>query len=280
MLAHNPLPPGFGGLGDSFTDEYEFYKLRNTARNYVEQLDAADIAYYGPFSETARPDLRAQGFAFNWGLSGATSANLAQEVQGLLPQVESGQVQFVTILIGGNDFESGVVASHPRTVLSNLPPVVLSSIQTAVGQILAASPTVKIAVSTLEELEETPRLEGRVSSGQVGSGILRLADQEQDVVNAGLRRMANHNSRIVIADFESQLEVVSSEPFLTVGDVEVSTTTTGTDPHNLFLSDGEHIGTIEQGLFGNVFIDAINSKFGTHFADLTDAQILATAGLS
>ena len=70
---HKPLPPGFGGLGDSFTDEYEFAKGRNFALNYVEQLAQANIGYFGPFTQTPRPDLRGAGYAYDWGLSGATS---------------------------------------------------------------------------------------------------------------------------------------------------------------------------------------------------------------
>ena len=109
---------------------------------------------------------------------------------------------------------------------------------------------------------------------------MRLADQEQDVVNADIRKMAKHNSRIVAVDFEAQLMSVESQPVLTVGDVNVNTTTYGDDPHNLFISDGEHIGTIEQGLWGNLIVNAIDGKFGVNIPDLTNAQILAAAGLS
>jgi hypothetical protein len=137
-----------------------------------------------------------------------------------------------------------------------------------------------VVLNTLQDLEATPRLEGLVSDGSVTEATLGLADIEQDVVNADMRAEARHNSRVAVADFQSQLDAVESSPTLTIGDQTINTTTTGSAPENLFLPDGEHPGTVEQGLMANTFINAINKKFGTTFADLTDAQILATAGLS
>jgi hypothetical protein len=280
FLSHAPLPLGFGALGDSFTDEYQFVQVLSSARNFVEQLAEAGVAYFGKFTTTARPSIRGAGYAFDWGFGGATSSDMAEEVAGLAPQVAAGKVSYVSILMGGNDFEHAIIARHPKQLLRRLPAQVFSRIQAGVDTLLAASPNVKIAISTLEELEETPSKQALVAQGRVTERVLRLADQEQDVVNADIRRMAKHDSRIVAVDFEAQLNSVSSQSTLNIGDVTVSTTTIGNDPHNLFLANGEHIGTIEQGLWGNLIISAVDDKFGDDFPLLTTAQILGAAGLS
>jgi hypothetical protein len=268
-------------LGDSFTDEYEFARgARSHALNFVEQLAQAGDAYFGKFTTTPRSDFRGPGYAFDWGLGGATSFDMAEEVAGLAPQVAAGQVSYVSILMGGNDFEDALVSSDPKTQLERLPPVVFSNIEAGIQTLLAASPNVKIAISTLEELEDTPSQQDLVAAGDITERELVLADQEQDVVNADIEKMAKHNPRIVAVDFEAQLAAVSSQPELTVGDVEVSTTTVGNNPTNLFVNDGEHIGTIEQGLWGNLILSAVDSKFGADFSLLTTTQILGAAGLS
>ena len=157
---------------------------------------------------------------------------------------------------------------------------VIARITPAVSDLLAASPTVRVVLGNLEELEETPSKVALVTSGQTPASTLVLADQQQAIVNSALASMARHSSRIAVANFEGQLNSVCSAPTYTVGDVTLNTTTIGQDPHNLFLSDGEHIGTIEQGLLANVFITTIDTKFSVGLPTLTTAQILATAGLT
>jgi len=277
--AHASSTPVCGVLGDSFSNEYEFYQGRINMRNFVEQLASAGIANFGTFS-TRGSSTHGPGYANDWAANGVTSADLARQVQGLLPAVASSSVQYVTLFIGGNDFEHACVASNPQAAMSGLASTIIGRIQTTVSQLLAASPTVKIVLCTLEELEETPRLENLVQQGVIRQKTLVLADQQQGFVNAALKSMTRHSSRVAIADFESQLNAVSAQPTFTVGDFTVNTTTTGQNPGNLFLNDSEHIGTIEQGLLANLFVNAIDSKFAVNIPTLTTAQILATAGVA
>src|SRR5262245_64938796 len=68
---------GIGVLGDSYSDEYQFYPPdRSTARNWVEILAAARVLDFGRFSTTGRGEPRNQGFAYNWARSDATTADL------------------------------------------------------------------------------------------------------------------------------------------------------------------------------------------------------------
>ena len=280
LRVHQPPPPGFGAIGDSDTAAYQLAKgFPTTAYNFVEQLSMANIAYFGPYSTRPHRDGLA-GYAYDVGFGGATSANMAQQVSNLLPAIRNGDLQYVTIMLGGNDFENALLAAHPKAALRALPSVVWSNLLAGINQLQAADPNLRIAVSTLYPIEDEPDKIALVQNGVIGGATLRLADQEQDIVNAQIRRLARHNSNIVCVDFESQFQAIESQPTYTLGDVTVTTTTTGSDPHNFWLKDGEHYGTIEQGLWGNLIVDSINAKFGTTFSDLSIARILGAAGLT
>ena len=68
-------PTGIGILGDSYSDEYQFYGPdRSTSRNWAEILSAMRGLDFGRFTDTSRGEPRNQGFAFNWARSDATTA--------------------------------------------------------------------------------------------------------------------------------------------------------------------------------------------------------------
>src|SRR3954449_7451952 len=59
-------PGGIGVLGDSYSDEYEFYPPdRTTARNWVEILAATRGLDFGRFGDESRGEPRNRGFAYN-----------------------------------------------------------------------------------------------------------------------------------------------------------------------------------------------------------------------
>src|SRR3954467_5173300 len=66
--------PSIGVLGDSYSDEYQFYPPdRSTAQNWVEILARARGLNFGRYSAYSRGEPRNQGFEFNWARSDATS---------------------------------------------------------------------------------------------------------------------------------------------------------------------------------------------------------------
>src|SRR6188474_2963230 len=68
---------GIGVLGDSYSDEYQFYPPdRSTARNWVEILAATRGLDFGRFGDEGRGEPRNQGFAYNWARSDATTEDL------------------------------------------------------------------------------------------------------------------------------------------------------------------------------------------------------------
>ena len=68
---------GIGVLGDSYSDEYQFYPPhRSTARNWVEILAETRGLNFGRFSPRSRGEPRNQGYEYNWARSDATTDDL------------------------------------------------------------------------------------------------------------------------------------------------------------------------------------------------------------
>src|SRR5215831_19716891 len=106
---------GIGVLGDSYSDEYQFYPPhRSTARNWVEILATTRGLNFGRFSTASRGEPRNQGYEYNWARSDATTDDLIATGQhtGLAAQVARGEVSVVVIFIGGNDFIYALAANH------------------------------------------------------------------------------------------------------------------------------------------------------------------------
>src|SRR3954454_21544701 len=88
--AHAGWRGGIGVLGDSYSDEYQFYPPhRSAGRNWVEILAATRGLNFGTFSTASRGEPRNQGFAYNWARSEATTDDLiaAGQHTGLAQQV-------------------------------------------------------------------------------------------------------------------------------------------------------------------------------------------------
>jgi len=268
-----PLPPGFGAIGDSDTQQYTVQGFTSTAFNYVDQLSKAGIAYFGPNQPP-------YGLEYDWGAGGATSSDMTEQVNGLLPEIKNGDLQYVTIMLGGNDFEDALLDTHAKTELQRLPSIVWKNVLSGIQELQAADPNLRIALSTLYPIEDEPDKQALVANGTIEMSTLKLADVEQNIVNADIRHLAKQDHNVVAVDFDIQMAAIESTPSYTIGDVVVNTRKAGNSPWNFWLKDGEHYGTIEQGLWANLILSSINTRFGTTFAQLTNAQILDIAGLS
>src|SRR5947209_1939680 len=107
---------GIGVIGDSYSDEYQFYPPdRSTARNWVEILAATRGLDFGAFTRRSRGEPRNQGFAYNWARSDAATDDMIRSGQhtGLAAQVASGKVKLVCMIIGGNDFINAMKKPNP-----------------------------------------------------------------------------------------------------------------------------------------------------------------------
>ena len=279
-----------GSLGDSYTDEYRFYPPDRThAQNWVQQLAENHRASFGTFTTKSRGTPRNQGYADDWALSGATTADLPAQTAGL---AAAGRIDVATILIGGDDFLDLLEAdaAAPTADASQLAAItaagqaVVANIETAVTTILAASPTVRVVVATLPPVSELPLIAEAEAAGTAAgfpgaAALVNAADAAEVQVNAAVTAFAATTPRTTIADFAAAAAAFTS-PTYTLGRFKIDTSTPGNKPRDLFLADGVHPGTVAQGVLANTFVAAIDTSFGQTIKPLTAHQIAVDAHLT
>jgi len=281
-----PPSRSVGALGDSFTDEYEFYPPdRSRARNWVEILSATHRLNFGRFSTISRGEPRDQGFAFNWARSDATSSDLIQnQLPGLAAQVARGQVRYAWIFTGGNDFlfflrDAQLSTATPMPeLLASLAQVeqrAEANFSTAVNVLLASSPKVRLVVATVPDVALLPVVVQGANSTQ-SRAIVAATSQAIETYNAHIRGIAAGSNRIALVDLASESSLLLSLKSSSVafGGITLDLTTPGDDYHHFFLADGIHIGTVGQGLIADAFLEAIDTHFNASIPLLSDHQIV------
>ncbi len=187
--AHPHRAPTMGVVGDSLSDEYRFYPPnRSQARNWVELLGAKHVLNFGAYTLRSRGEPRDAGFAFNWAECATTSDMVANQLPGLLPQVQSGRVQMVTVLIGDDDFgnflqQAPALASDPQALMAKLTEVTATAeanFDGSVNAILGANPNVKVVVGTIFDITKTPAVEGPLAAFGPGAAT-SASDQPGDL---------------------------------------------------------------------------------------------------
>jgi hypothetical protein len=291
LPSHSGLPNlTVGALGDSYSDEYQFYPPNQSqARNWVEVLDATQPrVHFGPFTTQDQGEPRHQGFAFNWARGGATSDDMVRnQLPGLAAQVHAGQVKYVDIFIGSNDFSNFLIdvahgqikLSQAMARLSRIEARAERNFLAAVNRLLAANPQVKIVVTTMFDLSLLPQIAelrnpaARSLFGAVSEAIGRF--------NATVRSTATGNARVtlvdlagMVADWAHQADAAGMVPF---GSMAINWSHTGNEFHHFWVADGVHFGTVAQGAIANAFIDAVDAAFGAKLTELAPSQIIRFA---
>ncbi len=283
-----------GTLGDSYTDEYQFYPPDRThARNWVEILASTKQAGFGPFTTASRGEPRDQGFATNWARSDATSGDMiANQLPGLARQVAGGGIAYVSIFVGGIDFlrylrgvAAGGVLPAPDVAAAQLAQIeatAQANLDTAVGTLLAANPNVKVVVATVPALSQAPIVRALATTPEA-QALVAAADQGIAQYNAHLHAVEATNPRVALSDLAAATAIVagaggggSSVPF---GGTTISLTTSSNDYRSLVLADGLHVGTVAQGVVADNFLQAIHVKFAARVRILSQPQIVALAAL-
>jgi hypothetical protein len=285
-LSNTPLALGpVGALGDSYTDEYQFYPPDQTfARNWVEILHATREVTFGPFSLKSRGEPRNQGFAYNWARSNATSVDMIQnQLPGLTQQVANGQIRYVSIFIGGNDFlhlldgvESGLIPpALALPALEQTTAVLEANFATAVKTILAANPNVFVVAFNLPDVSLLP-LARELATTPQAQLLLKATSQAIQQYNASIAAVAATSPRIAEVDLAGITAQLASSPTGTAsfGGQTISLTTAGNDYHDFFLADGIHIGTIGQGIIADEFALTVDSHFGGQLFPPTPQEIV------
>ena len=283
-VRNTPVPLGpFGTLGDSYTDEYRFYTPdRSTARNWVDILHTQRLVSFGPFSTISRGAPREQGYAYNWAQSGATSTDMINDqLPGLTAQVAKGEIRYATMLIGGNDYldvvegaAAGLIPpQNVGAVLTQTTTQAIQNVETAVGTLLAASPTVKLVMFTID-VTDLP-ISHLVASTPQGQQLIAATGQAVDVFNAAIKQIAaSQPSRIALVDLQGLVQQVGSSPTGTIdfGGTTIRLTTIGDDYHNFFLADGIHPGTVAQTIIADTIVQTLDAKWNIGLFPVTEQE--------
>ena len=281
-LENRRMLSGIGALGDSFTDEYQFYDPdRSTAQNYIEQLADDRHLDFGDFRKTARSAPRNAGFAYNWAQSGDTSSDMLADGQldGLVAQVASGKVDLAFVFIGGNDFRGVFTSPDPVAALGVVVPQAVTNVFIAVNTLLASSPDVNVVLATVPKVSVLPEVKLAIAAGYLPQALADAVDFAVGAFNQQIRNLAAASPRVALADVEQLVTDVFSFSTFKFGDVAINRESASNDPASLFLADGIHAGTVGQGLLANLFVSAANGEFHTRFRPLSEREILDNAGL-
>lgn len=280
-----------GALGDSYTDEYRFYPPNQSqARNWVEIIGALrkHSLAFGQFSTRSRGEPRDQGYALNWARDSATSTDMIQnQLPGLIAQVKPGQVKYVSIFVGADDYllllkNVATGSMEPAQAASTLPKLekqLAANFQNAVASLLAANAHVKLVVFTLPSISDLPIVREAVSQNPQYQSLVDATDQSIQAYNATIQATASGTNRVAVVDLATQAAQLTSSPTgkVSFGGATIDVKTPGNNYHDLFLADGIHLGTVGQGIIANDFISAINLRFGAKIEPLTARQIVAFA---
>lgn len=281
-----PVAPTIGVLGDSLSDEYKSYAPdRSQARGWVELLAAKGRANFGAYSPTGRGEPRNDGFANNWARAEATTGDMLNvQLPGLLASVASGQVKYVSILIGDNDFGrflAGAAANGgtPEALATQLAQVTASAIgnlDKTVTTLLAANPSVKLSVATIPDLAGTPVV-ARAATTPAAKLLVGAVSRAIGVYNTQIRVLAL-NPRVAVAEVAAGTEQLGGGgKSFAVGNQTIDLSTTGNDYHHFLLADGFHPGTVGQALIANQIVGALDTKFGAGIKYLSGAETLSLA---
>jgi phospholipase/lecithinase/hemolysin len=273
---------GIGVLGDSYSDEYQFYPPhRSTARNWVEILATTRGLNLGRFSTQSRGEPRNQGYEYNWARSDATTDDLIATGQhsGVAAQVARGEVSLVVVFIGGNDFINAMKTPDPVAAFQEVGPRAEANLKSAVTTILKAHPDVKVVIITVPDIRELPEFRVRLHAGHLPRTYADAATATIQRYNASIWALAARQPRVAVLDFALVARIserIGPESLLVAGHPIVRSGPSD-DPDHLFLGDVRHLGTVGQGLLADLLAATINARFDAGVPPLSEREILEFA---
>jgi hypothetical protein len=277
--ARGEIPLGIGVLGDSYSDEYQFYPPdRAQARNWVEILAKARGLNFGTFSHASQGEPRNQGFAYNWARSDAETADVISAGQhtGLAEQVGRGEVDVVIIFTGGNDFIHALSASDSKPDVQRILKRAIANIDLILDTLLQAGPRAHIFVATVPDILELPEFATRLRAGTLSPTTASAYSKAIKAFNRHLRMRAMPGGRVAIIDLALDVQLVprpDPDTVIVSGRRLDRIHPANSDDH-AFLADSRHIGTLMQGELANHIIDALNARLDARIKPLSVDEIL------
>ncbi len=293
MVAHAQPVQRLGALGDSLTDEYEEESYAH-AKAWTEILVDARGLSLGPTAQQAGMgewgEPRRTGFEDNWARFGATTQDqlVSGAHTGVAAGVSARDVSHVVIWSGGNDFSTvnGVFNAiyaggyDARTLVAvvgashaNLRSTLAVLRGTPARTVLASPIDFSALPQVFDSFGDPVSLERVVAALAFMRDATRALAREERVVFLDMYALNR--------ELHGPVEALRST--LTIGNVPIALrgldTATGTTPATGWVDDGVHPNTVVQGLTANAMIAALN-VWGAGIAPLTEAQVLAQAGLA
>lgn len=270
---------GIGVLGDSYSDEYQFYPPdRAAARNWVEILARTRGLNFGAFSLLNRAEPRNQGFAYNWARSEATTTDLIATGQhsGLAAQVARGEVKVAVIFVGGNDFINAIKSPRPLDALQHTLPQALANWRLAVDTIRQADPQVELFLGTIPDIRNLPELLDGIHSNTIPRQVVTAYSAAIDRYNAQIREYASGRARVTLLDLEltSRIANLISRDSILVCGRTLDRIHPSNDINHFFLADGRHPGALGQALMAQMMIEALNKRCNAGIKRLTAEEVL------
>lgn len=289
-ITPNPVSlRGVAVFGDSQSDEYRADDNRGdnyptSTKNWVELLVETRKVNFGPWGSWGEP--RRTGYEYNWSRSGATVASLieADTHVGIADEVKAGKVNIVVMFIGAIDFAPYFTPDgYDKIYNGELSEAVKKrKINRIVADIKTAVYTIKDAGDVRIVLVEIPDW-GNHTGIQIA---FPFPDQRAQVskmiqeTNRELVKLAEDENLAYINmnDLYNSFPK-NDENKVVVGNVTLERLLLNNNPHNFYLSDGVHYGTVVNGLLANAILDKINPSLKNPIRKLSEKEILNAAGL-
>ena len=283
-LTYLPLVMRLAVIGDSVQDEYRANDNRgapyySTTLNWVELLQSKRGIDFGAWGTRAEP--RRSGYEYMWARSGATSDGAWAQLNGIVTQINAGQVTHVLIQVGLNDFNQNnlaysiysgaVMTATLNHIADNIIGMANQANTAALGRVLVAGTQDYVTDLLL------PEIAGAMPD-PVGRARLTAAFNYIDA-----RIVAGINSGVRYFDYDAMLAAELAPRragnVISIGGQNIIIAR-GNEYHSAWLNEAPyaHAGTALSGLIANVYIDAINSAFGAAIPRLSDSEIITAAG--
>jgi lysophospholipase L1-like esterase len=231
-------------MGDSLTASYAGRPQGAAGdRNWVQLLQAEGDKHLA-IDDVAVP--------------GATSATLGPQVATVAGLVQSGAVQYATLIVGGNDVAAylpSIFAGNPTPFVSE----VVAHIESALDTVANAGP-VHLAVGNIPDISITPAFQAHVPNPFLQHEV----SQATMLANQQIEAFAASRGIPVIDLFGL------GHQSLTVAGVQIT---------NPYAPDGFHPGTIAQGVLADTILEALGDAYDPSLErfQLTEQQLLDDA---
>ncbi len=276
---------GFGMAGDSLVDEY-LNQPHTYAQSWVELLGeyrSADIplGIYKDRVVDTWGEPRRNGYEYNWGRYGATTATLLSDGQhtGLAGQITANKVSHVALAIGPNDFLPDFSGPYFDIYFGNWTQSQIDNhVNTVVGSITTALNTVdtnnaKIILSNVLDYGLSPLTQSFFPDSARRQSVTDVID----VVNAQLLQLANDRT-IPLLDLSRLAVDLLGGSSISIGG-NVFTATAGTGIQNIFVDDSVHPHTGTSAIIANAYLQALNTGYGESIPLFSEQELTGILSL-